>query len=101
MVRLLCQILCAQKQRNVRCFLQLLDAVVERAPNLIKLQIPCQPQMMADMGVSQTILDQVSKLTQLQALDIPGFHCSLKDFIQIAYLMPNLRYEQSELPLNV
>jgi hypothetical protein len=79
--------------QNRSRYLQMVDAVVEmRAPNLIKLQILCEPHLTAEVGVAHQILDRVAKLTQLQALDIPGFKCLLKDVIQIAYLMPNLRY---------
>jgi hypothetical protein len=78
--------------QNRSRFLQMVDAVVERAPNLIKLQILCEPHLTAEVGVAHQILHRVAKLTQLQALDIQGFKCLLKDVVRIADLMPNLRY---------
>ena len=80
-----------QKRQNLRRFLRLLDNVVAMAPNLVELQIPCEPQLMADGGVASRILDQVAKLTRLQALDMPQFHCSSQDLTEIARKMPNLR----------
>jgi hypothetical protein len=79
-------------QQNLSRFLHLLDTVVKKAPNLLKLKIPSESTLFAEKGVAQNILNHVAKLKQLQALDIPGFHCSLKDVVLIAYLMPNLRY---------
>lgn len=85
-------LLCAQKQQNLSHFLRLLDAVVEKTPNLVKLQIPCEPQLMADPVVANLVLDKVAKLTQLQALDMPQFYCSSQNVSEIARKMPNLRY---------
>jgi hypothetical protein len=82
---------CGQKRQNLKRFLRLLDNVVEKAPNLVELQIPCEPHLMAAGGVAGRILDQVAKLTRLQALDMPQFYCSTRDLIEVAQKMPNLR----------
>jgi hypothetical protein len=79
------------KQENLSHFLHLLQVVVERAPNLLKLQVPCAEQLTAEGGVAHQILDRVAKLTQLQALDMPGFLCTAQQLIEISNLKPNLR----------
>jgi hypothetical protein len=79
------------KEENIRHLLHVLDAVVERAPNLIKLQVPCAEQLTAEVGVAHQVLDRVAKLTQLQALDMPGFLCTAQQLIEISNLKPNLR----------
>jgi hypothetical protein len=79
------------KQENLSHFLHLLRVVVERAPNLLKLQIPCAEQLTAEVGVANTILNSVAALTQLQALDMPGFLCTAQQLIELSNMKPNLR----------
>lgn len=85
----------AQKRQNLKRFLRLLAAVVEKAPNLVKLQIPCVPELMAERGVAKRILDQVAKMNQLQSLEIPQFHCCARDLTEIARKVPKLGYQKS------
>jgi hypothetical protein len=84
-------------QVNVECSLSLLQEVVKRAPNLLELQVPCEPEVMAERGVAQQILHQVLKMTQLQALDMPQFYCSVQDVTNIANQLPNLRYMHTKV----
>ena len=84
---------------NVECSLSLLQEVVKRAPNLLELQVPCEPEVMAERGVAQQILHQVLKMTQLQALDMPQFFCSVQDVTNIANQLPNLRYMHTKVSM--
>jgi hypothetical protein len=84
-------IVAQMKQENLRHYLHLLEVVVEKAPNLLKLQIPCMEELTAERGVAHKILDSVAALTQLQALDMAGFHCTAQHLIEISNLKPNLR----------
>jgi DNA-directed RNA polymerase subunit N (RpoN/RPB10) len=71
-----------------------MEEVVEKAPNLTELQISWASEPIAN-GASSRILDQVARLTQLQAFDAPNFHCSGQLLAQFARQMPNLRYTQN------